>query len=186
MTMNRSYKTGTLAQTIIAVRIHRTGTITPLVRRRGPDGRMQNITGPAWQKATDIAAADFVARVQPGHSGLTVAGPSLWRGAYSLAAIPLGTACALAREELAAVELPASETPVASDPFGTHEVWFHLEHGRLTWRSAAFSGATIIDETYPEITVALRLPEGSDGEISFADPVFRTATGERTGVLAAA
>ena len=178
--MNDTYRIGTLAEKIVAVKIGLDGTVTPYVRRRLADGRMADVPDRDYLQAHDIADADFVARVPRGHNGFVMVGPSKWYSIYHAAVIPLGSA-----EPFASDELP--EAGPAGESFSAAaEIRFHLSDHKLTWESENISGSTVINENFPELTIALRLPPENDGELAFEKPLFARTAGGSDAVLSAA
>ena len=134
---------------------------------------------------TRLESAEFVVRVRDGDAGVTAVRPSGWHGAYHVSVLPLGGYCTVAAE-------PSDEAAPQGDPVpgaeiqNINEVWFRFENGKLSWKSDGASGETVLNEAFPVLEVALRLPPGNEGEICFASPAFTTASGELASVLAVA
>jgi hypothetical protein len=185
--MQSNYRIGTLAEKIVAVKITLDGTITPIFRQREPKGRMIDIPHHNYRRANQVVRTEFVARVAAGHSGVVTMALPRWGWIYSAGVIPLGPSDAFADDEIPTnpgnIPIESVVAPASANP---DEVWFQFADGRLSWKSENVSGSAVINPTYPEIAVVLRLPPGNQGEISFASPLFTTADGEPAAVLSVA
>lgn len=175
-----SYRIGTLAEKIVAVKINLDGTVTPFVRHRLANGWMADDADQPHLKARQVTQTDFVARVTAGDSGVITITMVDWRCKYRLAAIPLGAGDPFQRGELGG---PGEGEGAVS---GVNELWFRYADRTLTWRSGNVSGRLELSEEYPELAIVLRLPAGNGGEVAFETPLFPRADGLTSSVLAVA
>jgi hypothetical protein len=182
--MQESQSIGTLAENIIAVSFRLDGTVTPIIRRREATGRMVDVASfPSTRQGA--SRLEFVARIEKGNSAVAAVGPGIWRGTYAVAVIPLGHQSAPSHELVSAAPVTSS---ISSEPGAgpAAELRFSFADGKLSWSTENLFGETVLNETYPDLTVTLRLPPGNHGEISFAAPLFTTPEGEHTSVLSVA
>lgn len=185
--MQSENRIGTLAEKIVAVRINQNGTLIPMLRRRAHDGRLIDCAISTNSRTPMTKGTEFVVRVPKGSTGLLVMRSPMWDiERYDSVLIPVGSTRPFSDFDASPHEIGASDTAEALSEATDDEVWFTYSGDKLVWRNGSTSGEMRIDESFPELTVTLRLPPGNEGEISFETPLFTTATGERTGVLAVA
>jgi hypothetical protein len=161
-----SNRIGTLAEKIVAVKIAIDGTVTPFVRRRLSGGRMVDVKGGCHGRIQHIQNTEFAVRVNAGHSGVITIGSSMWLFQYPLAVIPLGKG-----DPFEESDVPQEIRALASSS-STEEVRFRFAAQTLTWESNNISGQAVVNESYPELVVTLRLPPGNEGEFVFESPLF--------------
>jgi hypothetical protein len=105
---------------------------------------------------------------------------------YDSVLIPVGSSRPFSDFDASPGQLRESSTDAEPTSTKGDEVCFRYSGDKLIWRNGSTSGEMRIDESFPELTVALRLPPGNHGEISFASPLFTTADGEPASVLSVA
>jgi hypothetical protein len=179
-TIMNSYRIGTLAEKIVAVKINLDGTITPFVRRRSASGWMTDIADPPHLSARSVAPTEFVARVNAGHSGVITMTMVYWRWMYPMAVIPLGRGDPFQPDEPA---VPEESGPTTGS---IDELRFRFTDRTLSWQSESMTGEMALSDRHPELSVVLRLPSGNQGELAFEELRFPRADGRSSHVLTAA
>lgn len=185
--MQHNNQIGILADKIVAVKINRLGTLTPMLRRRALDGRMIECSASNRPPPTLTPGCEFIARVPSGSSGFLAVRSIGWPSqGYSSVIIPVGSTRPFEDFDASVPESDGSPVIAAESAPTNDEVSFQYLDDKLTWKNGNTSGEMRIDASYPELMVSLRLPPGNEGEISFASPIFTNANGELASVLAVA
>jgi hypothetical protein len=185
--MQSQNQIGTLAEKIVAVKINRHGVLTPILRRRSEDGRMLDCAGTSTPRHTVTQETEFVARVASGSNGLVTMKVNWWDpDGYLSPLIPVGSSRPFEDFDASSPAAGAPQSHSGSLDQPADEVRFRFVGNKLAWTNGETSGEMRIDESFPELTVALRLPPGNHGEICFKSPIFTTADGLPASVLAVA